>query len=783
MLYAPEWNGFVEGPTWNAWWIQNSYGTTYCALPFLEEPYATFLQNSQDLWFDQMGDGKRLARFGRFEWIVPDGQLCDAASPGQFIPKQGDGRVEIHDWGVEFTAAGLLLQAELLLIARDPAAIERYLSKLERSADSLETRRDPANDLFFAGPAGNLLAPSYAGWKRADGTYDMAYLAGLSVSTIGALDRLVELERPAGREAKARLYAERRERARRGLPRLIEPQGYFVKSIDPDGTRHGVFGAAKHGYFEAVVNHDAVCFRVADDALSRKIYDAMLSIPGLRPHGVVITNCPALDDMYTSEGWLWQFGTWVNGGHWSTCEARMVMGYHRLGLFEDARRSIEHLLRFARAFRMDNPLVDFGGAVYQPGEAINLCYDNFGPPAAMVRGLFEYLYDAEGVTLVLHIPPEIDWIEQRFPVRLGKKRLWIAAYGSGRVREVRVAGRPHERFDSEKVRLREDELPDDAAVEIALGEGRLRSLAPGAAPPRPAPPGPDPTERWARERFPPIAANDLPLRIGADSRGGSRFAGDVARARVFARALGPDEIRALHEDAPDGPARDPSLVVDLDFAGASSDRVPNRARAELPAKVAGAVAFVHSPRGRALRLGGEGHLEIPDSPDLDLARACTLEAWIAPGALPPGGGRIIDKTTVGASDGYLLDTCPGNSLRLICQRGTVGHDAKLAPGRWAHAAAVVAEDGVLAPARSVPSLRGSSLRIRSRSLRQSGLSQEGRKGGPVLVSHEGPLPLVCSAPSDRVGRAHGGVRASVRPVPPARLHDTQVLPLRPLSLR
>lgn len=25
MLYMPAWNGLVEGPTWDAWWIQNSY--------------------------------------------------------------------------------------------------------------------------------------------------------------------------------------------------------------------------------------------------------------------------------------------------------------------------------------------------------------------------------------------------------------------------------------------------------------------------------------------------------------------------------------------------------------------------------------------------------------------------------------------------------------------------------------------------------------------------------------------------------------------------------------
>ena len=68
---------------------------------------------------------------------------------------------------------------------------------LERSANFIETRRDPTNNLFLAGPAGNLLAPSYAGWQRPDGTYDKAYLAGLSVTYIAALDRLIELEKLA----------------------------------------------------------------------------------------------------------------------------------------------------------------------------------------------------------------------------------------------------------------------------------------------------------------------------------------------------------------------------------------------------------------------------------------------------------------------------------------------------------------------------------------------------------------------------------------------------------
>ena len=58
---------------------------------------------------------------------------------------------------------------------------------------------------------------------------------------------------------------------------------------------------------------------------------------------------------------------------------------------------MKQLLSFARRFRMDNPLVEFGSDVYQPDQPINLCYDTFGPPAAMIRGLFEYLYHADGL--------------------------------------------------------------------------------------------------------------------------------------------------------------------------------------------------------------------------------------------------------------------------------------------------------------------------------------------------------------------------------------------------
>jgi len=405
--------------------------------------------------------------------------------------RQGDGRLDIHDWGMEFTAAGLLMQSELLLISRDDVAIPRYIDRLERCANFIETRRDPKNNLFLAGPAGNLLAPSYAGYKKPDGTYGQAYLAALSITYIAGLDQLIELEKLAGRADKAALYAHRRSLARMGLPLLMTDEGYFIKSLDPDGTRHGVYGAAKHGYFEASPNHDAIAFGVVDDAQAQRIYATIASIPGLRPHHFILPNYPSLDDMYEKPAGLWGFGTWVNGGHWSTCEGRMIMAYYRLGKYEDARRSMRQLMTFARRFRMDNPLVQFGSDVYQPNEPINLCYDTFAPAAALVRGLFEYRYRADALTLIPHIPPGITRIEHGSPIRFGTRRLYIAAAGKGPVSAVRLNGEPWTEFDARDIHLPYADLPGVNNIHVAIGFGGAEPPAasiPERPPLRPLPP-------------------------------------------------------------------------------------------------------------------------------------------------------------------------------------------------------------------------------------------------------------------------------------------------------
>ncbi|MBX7255130.1 MAG: hypothetical protein K1Y02_02120 [Candidatus Hydrogenedentes bacterium] len=680
MLYMPSWNGLVEGPTWGAWWIQNSYGTTYCALPFFEEPFVTFLQNSHDLWFSQMGDGQRK---GYKDWVAPDGCLCDAASPGWIVYKQGDGRTDIHDWGMEFTAAGVLMQSELLLISRDAKAIAHYVPLLERSANFIETRRDPSNNLFLAGPAGNLLAPSYAGWKKPDGSYDKAYLTGLSITYIAALDRLIEVEKLAGAADKAALYAERRDRAREGLKLLTTDEGYFIKSLDPDGTKHGVYGAAKHGYFEASPNHDAIAFRVVDDAQAAKIYDKIASIPLLRRHDIIIANEPGLDDMYEEPtSWLWQHGTWVNGGHWSTCEARMIMGYYRLGKYEDARRSMKHMMTFARDFRLDNPLVDFGNAVYQPKEMTNLCYDSLGPMAALIRGLFEYVYKADALTVYPHIPSGITRLEQKFPIRFGTKLLYFTTTGQGPVTAVNVNGKAWTAFDGQAIRLAYDQLPDTAFVDVALGGAALGAVS--SKPPKRAVALLD--QDALAQALKMSGTNTLPLRIGADSQGGNKFVGKIWQVRIYEEALTAEQLKTARREPLPLPADALKPICAWTFEYGESGHFKNWVGQNFALKMEGSVksvGYAIDPepgfdwiRGCA-NFTGHGWLETPHNAKLSLANRGSIFLVVTADEGFQMSARLVDKIPVGSDNGYLLDIGADRKLRLITCSGTLSTDVAI----------------------------------------------------------------------------------------------------------
>ena len=344
-LYTPTWNGFVEGPTWSAWWTQNSYGTTLAAAPWLPEPLRSFTLAANALWFQWEGDGRRVGLDDPHP--APDGCLCDAAQPSGAYYKQGDGLVSIHDWALEETLSAVIMQAELLLIDRDAGAALPFIPLFNRTLALIESRRHAATGLLLAGTSSNLLAPSYGAWLQPNGTRAPALLTGMCVSYIAALDRVIELERLTGFSALAQQHAAARAATLAALPQLLAPSGdYFVKWADPSGTLHGVLGAAQHGYIEAVVNHDAVALGVAErvrpglgEAIMARLLGSSVPAnpltggPGLRPFDLVITNAGSLDDMevQNTSSWLWNFGTWVNGGEWATCEARQMLAYAATG--------------------------------------------------------------------------------------------------------------------------------------------------------------------------------------------------------------------------------------------------------------------------------------------------------------------------------------------------------------------------------------------------------------------------------------------------------------------
>ncbi len=147
-----------------------------------------------------------------------------------------------------------------------------------------------------------------------------------------------------------------------------------------------------------------------------------------------------------------------------------------------------------------------------------------------------------------------------------------------------------------------------------------------------------------------FAANDHPVRVGVDQAGQNRFAGQIGRVSLFEYAL--------------------SDAAVITLAALPRDQV---------APAAG------EPRFSVL----DGAQPEPPLTALDLSRGLTVEAWIRPEQLPPGGARILDKTTPGGVDGFLFDTYPGNSLRLITRACTVTKRDCLPVGEWSHVAAVV----------------------------------------------------------------------------------------------
>ncbi len=498
MLYEPNWNTLVESGGWSAWWIQNSYGFSYSVSPFLQEPWVSILQRSWDMFWNNQGDGKRMGRpYSKddsdggplMRLVAPDGSLRDAAFPTEIIYKQGDGNIEIHDWFYEATAAGVVVQCEILLTNRNQKAIAHYLPMMERACNFIEKTRDSKNNLFLVGPACNLLAPSYGGVRQPDGTFGKGYLAGLSITYLAALDRMVELYKLVGNKEMIALYEHRQNITRQSLPKLLTPAGYFIKSLEPTGIKHGVIGQQQYGYLEGVANADAVALRVVDDKTAQSIYKQIAGFPEIRPFDFLLTNAPGLDDTYWSwgnttgkeMGGIHEYGCWVNGGVWGTVEGRSILMYYRLGKFEDIYSSSVRAMKWAKDFRMDDHLTQRGENSYnlwydkgseRHNNGVTVTVDNFAIPAATIRGLFDYEYKSDRLILRLRLPGSITKFTQKEPVRFGDKEIYLSCQNGGpKVKSVTINGKLAKVESPDAVVLTYNELPINAKVKIITEGG------------------------------------------------------------------------------------------------------------------------------------------------------------------------------------------------------------------------------------------------------------------------------------------------------------------------
>lgn len=456
MLYKSATDMFSEGFIWGTgWWIQNSYGFTMGAIPLLDGFWSRILQNSYDAFWKRIGDGKRIgADNGQpsdivYSFCAPDGSLGDCVFEEGIVYRQGDGDVDAYDWFYEGTAAGVHMQAEMLLFDRRPEQIRRYLPLMWRSLDHIESTR-AENGLFLLGTASNLLAPSYGGSYNEDtGEAGKGYLTGLVITYSAALKKCAQLCKMIGdtqgeAECRARLA-----RNLAALPLLLTEEGYFAKSMDTDGTMHGVYGAERYGYLESVCNVDAVAWDLVTPEIAASIYQKIASVPEIRGAGILCTNYPHLDDTLESyrkhssapnSFGSWHSGDWVDGGCWATVEGRAILAYQKLNAWEDAFKSADVYMRWAQEYRQDSPISQWGHNTKNPWQReneehtkcdrpVSVMVDNFAPITCLLRGLFDYTADADGLYLTPHVPAEISELTQHEPIYFNGCRLYVTYRG------------------------------------------------------------------------------------------------------------------------------------------------------------------------------------------------------------------------------------------------------------------------------------------------------------------------------------------------------------------
>jgi len=462
-LYKRDWDGLYEGMDWYAYWGQNSFGSEYGLMPFLEEPYATWIKNSHDLHLRTMGDGKLKDSLGI---IKPDGALTDCTlfqltgdndlgfgslnrpndtiQTGELInvgtwSKQGDGGGPSSDYHFGSYAAQMIMELERLLVSRDKDNIREVLPQFERTVAMFNTRLDKERNLVKTGRASVLLAPVLHLPADENGESTLAYVSEVNANFAAALERMAELYGIIGDKDNADKHRAVVKHLKKGLGSLRDDSGSFIMYEDEDGIKHGVFGAEKHGYYEAAPNHDSVAMGITNDEDSKKIMDKMLSIKGLRPYKFILPNYPTYDE----EGYIGMqaYGGWVNGGHWGTTQGRANVAFLRVDEYDYPFEAWERQNKLFKSFRVGTPMPQMGKNAEYNHTPYIMIWDGWGSPAGILRGLFEYRYTADGINLRSHLPTGIINYTQKKAFVFGKTKVYLRVTGEGKVTKVTANGR------------------------------------------------------------------------------------------------------------------------------------------------------------------------------------------------------------------------------------------------------------------------------------------------------------------------------------------------------
>ena len=140
------------------------------------------------------------------------------------------------------------------------------------------------------------------------------------------------------------------------------------------------------------------------------------------------------------------YGHWVNGGHWTTTQARMSIACLRADEFAHPLAAWGRIRALMEGYRADVPLTGSGASPWGDKLQAPYCvvYDGWGAPGGLLRELFEYDYRADRLLVRPHLPATVSSYVQKFPVWFGKTRIHLTVTGRGAAdwTELRPTGQP-----------------------------------------------------------------------------------------------------------------------------------------------------------------------------------------------------------------------------------------------------------------------------------------------------------------------------------------------------